>query len=433
VSLYAFIDQEPRRKKIHPHYLTLLFEKLGGGLLQPATAGTHTGMVYPVHLGSPYRLSRDESPNSKSGGIFIYDHLDREALAAIIDNGGYLLIDHIVESYFGRRDMVERLHDGIAEARLDPKRVVLLNGNMISDRRYNSICNELGIDQRAEVIPYNGCFWLVNAHNQARGDDAHDIAARARRAHAALDAEKARKFVSFNGKGRPHRTYVVLRMIKDGYANDGFVSLLGHEADESPSIDKVAAQIRNFPGAEDLRQAIPGFVDSLPLTVDVSREKSRENMALKFVLPWASPDPEFYDKTHFSVVLDTSFSDEGTLFQTPIAYKSFMNFSPFVYFGNRGGLSCLRDLGFESFAPFINEGYDDIEDDNQRLLAAYGEFERLVNLSHAQLNEGVRSIWPKLVHNFNLIHRPGVDAFIEDWNGRVSDRLPEVPKLKSTV
>lgn len=429
MPLHAFIDRDPRRKRVHPHYLTLLFEKMGANLLQECAPGQQTGMFYPIHLGSPYRLNNDASPNSKGGGVFIYDHLDRDALSAITDNGGYLLIDHIVESFFGRQDMVERLHGGIAEAKLDPQRIVLLNGNMISTTRYDAICDDLGIKDQAHVIPFSGCFWLVNAHNQSNAANRLELANRERRAYNALSHEKTRKFVSFNGKGRPHRTYVVLRMIGDGYAKDGYISLLGHEADESPSVEKIAAQIRNFPDATRLSSHIPDFVEKLPLTIDVSREKSRENMALKFVLPWASPDPDFYDQTHFSVVLDTSFSDEGTLFQTPIAYKSFMNFSPFVYFGNKGGLKCLKEIGFESFEPLINESYDDISDDNQRLLAAYSEFERLVNLSHAQLNEGVREIWPKLLHNYNLIHTPGVESFKEDWNARVSSLLPSVSPL----
>lgn len=419
-----YIDRDPLRKKIRPHYLTLLFEKMGQGLMEDCVPGSRDGMFYPVHLGSPYRLARDLSPGAKSGGIFIYDHLNWDAWRAIEDRGGYLLVDHIVESFFGRRDMVERLHEGLATAGIAPSRLVLLNGNLRSAERYEALTAEMGISQKAHVLPYNGCYWLVNAHNRAVDENITTFARRAADAERMLGRKRGKKFVSFNGKGRPHRTYVVLRMLAEGRDRDGFISLLGHESSDSPTVERIAAQIARFPDSEKLTPFIADFVSRLPLSIDVTREDSREGQALKFVLPWASPDPKIYDDTYFSVVLDTSFTDEGTLFHTPIAYKSFMNFSPFVYFGNFRGLKALREMGFRSFAPFIDESYDLIEDDNQRLSAAYAEFDRLASLSHEQLNAGVESIWESLVHNFRLIHRDDQHAFKLDWDERITCKLP---------
>ncbi len=218
-------------------------------------------------------------------------------------------------------------------------------------------------------------------------------------------------------------------MIVDGYKPEGFISLLGHESSDNPSEEQIAKQIKRFPDSARLMPFIEGFIESLPLSIDISREGSREGSKFKSVLPWASPDPDVYDQSYFSVVLDTSFTDIGTLFHTPIAYKSFMNFSPFVYFGNCGGLKALRDIGFRSFSPFINEEYDAIEDDNLRMATAYEEFERLVSLDRAELDRGLLSVWPALEDNYMLIHRPDVRPFIDDWNARVSDRLPEAARL----
>jgi len=393
-------------------------------LLDRVPPGEKDGMFYPLHLGSPYRLSPDNSAQAKAGGIFIYDFLQKDAWKKIEDKGGYLLIDHIVEAFFGRQDMVERFHEGMDLVGLRPERVVLLNGNLLSKQRYDLLADRLGISERAHVIPYNGCFWLINAHNRASDSDGMRIEARAQRAREWIGLDRPKKFVTFNGKGRPHRTYVILRMIADGHKSEGFISLLGHESSDSPSEEQISRQIARFPEAERLMRQIPEFIASLPLSIDISRTSSREGQKFKFTLPWASPDPDIYDQTYFSVVLDTSFTDVGTLFHTPIAYKSFMNFSSFVYFGNCGGLKALRNMGFKSFSPFMNEEYDDIEDDNTRMVVAYREFERLVSLNRDELNRGLLSVWPALEHNYSLIHRPDQRPFLEDWNSRVSDRLP---------
>lgn len=430
MSLPVFIDEDPRNRKVRPNYLPLLFKQMGLGFLARLSPGERDGMFYVLHLGSPYRLSPDNAAKANAGGIFIYDFLDREAWKKIQDRGGYLLIDHIVEAFFGREDMVRRLHEGMEIAGLRPDRVVLLNGNLLSKQRYDLLADQMGISERAHVIPYNGCFWLIKAHNKASGSDATRIAARAQRAKEMLGRDRPKKFVTFNGKGRPHRTYVILRMIADGYKSEGFISLLGHESSENPSEEQIARQISRFPESDRLLAHIPSFVESLPLAIDISRASSREGSKFKSMLPWMSPDPDIYDQTYFSIVLDTSFNDIGTLFHTPIAFKSFMNFSPFVYFGNRGGLRALREIGFRTFSPFINEEYDDIEDDNLRMSLAYAEFERLISLDRAELNRGLESLWPVLEHNYSLTHQLDDETFVQDWNARVSDRLPGAARMR---
>ncbi|MEO6359655.1 MAG: hypothetical protein ABIO43_03650 [Sphingomicrobium sp.] len=429
MPLRVFIDDDPQTRKVHPHYLTLLFEKMGNGLLNRLPPGAEDGMFYPLHLGSPYRLSPDNSSKGNASGIFIYDFLQKDAWRKIEERGGYLLIDHIVEAFFGRQDMVRRFHEGMEIAGLKPDRVVLLNGNLLSKKRYDLLADDLGISERAHVIPYNGCFWLINAHNRAAGHDFARLEARAQRARDMIGRERAKTFVTFNGKGRPHRTYVILRMIADGYKSQGFISLLGHEAADSPSEDQIAAQIGRFPDAERLMPHIRDFLGSLPLTIDISRAGAREGLKFKLLLPWASPNPDIYDQTYFSVVLDTSFNDVGTEFHTPIAFKSFMNLSPFVYFGNYRALKGLRSIGFKTFAPFINENYDDIEDDNLRMAETYREFERLASLGHRELNSGLMDLWPALEHNYSLIHLHSTQAFVDDWNNRVTNLLPGASRL----
>ena len=429
MALPVFLDTDPKTSKYHPHYLPLMFDKMEPGLLERVQPGEYPGMFHPLHLGSPYRLSRESSSKKNGGGLFVYDGLNREAWSKIEAAGGYILIDHIVESFFGRHDMVKALHEGIDEAGLAPSRVVLLNGNLTSAARYSQLADDMGIRDRAHVIPYDGCFWLVKAHNFAQGTKVGPINARADRARALRGRLRPKKFVTFNGKGRPHRTYVILRMMADGYWDDGLISLLGHESDENPTPQAIAAQIVRFPQAERLAPLIADFLERLPLSIDISREGSRNGQALKLVLPWASPDPDCYDQTYFSVVLDTSFSDEGTVFHTPIAYKSYMNFSPFIYFGNAGGLGALREIGFRSFEPFIDEAYDNIVDNKQRMAAAYAQFERLAKMSDADLAYGLETVWDALEHNYDFIHRLDMEEFAKDWNGRLTKALPGAANL----
>jgi len=106
--------------------------------------------------------------------------------------------------------------------------------------------------------------------------------------------------------------------------------------------------------------------------------------------------------TYFSVVNETNFYTTGKRFfnQTgrllsektfkPIACKH-----PFIIVSVPNFLDKVRELGYKTFSPYINEFYDTIIDDNERLHAIILEIERLCNLNDAQLQDflnGVREI-----------------------------------------
>jgi hypothetical protein len=76
-----------------------------------------------------------------------------------------------------------------------------------------------------------------------------------------------------------------------------------------------------------------------------------------------------------------------------------------------GALKLLRELGFKTFSPYIDESYDEIEDTNLRLQAIYAEIVKLSSRSREELHTwywGMRDI---LIHNHNHLlahHRKGL-------------------------
>jgi hypothetical protein len=47
----------------------------------------------------------------------------------------------------------------------------------------------------------------------------------------------------------------------------------------------------------------------------------------------------------------------------------------------------LKELGYKTYAPFIDESYDSIEDDGDRMLAILNEVERLCKMSPKELRK----------------------------------------------
>ena len=66
-------------------------------------------------------------------------------------------------------------------------------------------------------------------------------------------------------------------------------------------------------------------------------------------------------------------------------------------------LHVLKDSGYKTFHPYINEDYDNIEDDELRLVAIADEIERLCGLSDEEWLEIQRELIPRLEHNYQLL------------------------------
>ena len=56
--------------------------------------------------------------------------------------------------------------------------------------------------------------------------------------------------------------------------------------------------------------------------------------------------------------------DKGTIFISEKTWKPIMVGHPFIMVGNKNNLKFLKDLGYKTFDKWIDESYDDIEDEN---------------------------------------------------------------------
>ena len=59
----------------------------------------------------------------------------------------------------------------------------------------------------------------------------------------------------------------------------------------------------------------------------------------------------------------------------------------------------MRDLGFKTFEPFIDESYDQEVDNDKRLLQAYEQVKRLCKMSKEEIHNWYWSMEEILIHN----------------------------------
>lgn len=82
------------------------------------------------------------------------------------------------------------------------------------------------------------------------------------------------------------------------------------------------------------------------------------------------------DASWYSVVGET-ISNNDCFFVTEKTAKPMMAGRPFIMLSGKHTLKHLRDIGFKTFNPVIDESYDLIDDEYERISAAFDSFQKL--------------------------------------------------------
>jgi hypothetical protein len=93
------------------------------------------------------------------------------------------------------------------------------------------------------------------------------------------------------------------------------------------------------------------------------------------------------------------FTDLSECFISEKVFRPIINLQPFLLFGDYGSLRKLKELGFKTFSPFIDESYDMEQDHGKRLLMLRKELLKLNSMPLQEIHDWYYSITDILIHN----------------------------------
>ena len=248
---------------------------------------------------------------------------------------------------------------------------------------------------------------------------------------------KPHKFLFYNNHPKLNRTYNIGLLIKKNLHSYGLMSInMGHDLPNDQARENrfkdVVDQYRNsdnpiiktyYPKTgQDVFQALVNnkeLVQSLkplgkPRWISDDSAKYDSYMAL------GKDTKEHCAKCYFAVVTETKFFhdrvESTTEYNYPVTFNTLyldcITFTekthkfhlakmPFILYAMPGSLKVLREQGYKTFSPYINETYDLIENDEDRSVAIANEIERLCFMSDEWWYETLLELQPRLDHNFN--------------------------------
>jgi hypothetical protein len=210
-------------------------------------------------------------------------------------------------------------------------------------------------------------------------------------------AAKPKNFVCFNRVPRWHRVNLLIALLNKGLVENSYYSFDLHEfkGHGNPSI------------MAPVKKELDRYAHLFPMVLN--RSKDRDNPV--------NLDPDdihYHHNSYFSLVCETVFysgehrslgdiSNEESVFLSEKIYKPLAYRHPFLLVGYPGTLEYLKKLGYRTFHPHINEHYDSIQDDLERMDAIVAEVERLCDQTPEQWQEWQHNVAPIVEHNFKWL------------------------------
>ena len=213
------------------------------------------------------------------------------------------------------------------------------------------------------------------------------------------------KFLSPNNNvsRRLNRTFLLHWALKHKLFEDGLFSFL------SKTINVKWIQDCVLPHYEISTQELKEMESILPHEGLDTKKYSKKD--LDTVVYGPGQVKSWYEQTYLSIVTETS-SFTNTPFISEKSYRPIANLHPFIILGPGGILKSLRKLGFKTFAGFIDESYDDIENDIERFKAIEKEIIRFKSMTQQEIHEWYYSLTDILIYNKNHLRSlQGIDPY----------------------
>lgn len=244
-------------------------------------------------------------------------------------------------------------------------------------------------------------------------------------------------YLSLNHVTSPPRHYrldLIARLIEKNIQHKGLISLHATGHDIVNAIQNPHSKLSDSSKLRISQQLarshdLPWTVDSVSVDGSLSARCGHKEFKL-----WQS--------SLLHVVNETVFYDQK-LHLTEKIFKPIVSKRPFVLVAAPGNLAYLRSYGFQTFDNWIDESYDDIEDNDLRLAAITEQIEKISSLTVKQMQDLKQDM--QLVLDFNKQHfftdfrriivNELVDNFetcVRIWNnGRVDGR--QIPFVIDTT
>lgn len=321
----------------------------------------------------------------------LFRFLNEEYLADLQNGKAYLLLDQSHEGY--QTDWLwDWFHNSCAQFNINPKQIIYITGNTECNIQYNKWTAERGITDKLLPIPY------VHFENVMYDRSCHTVLPTFN-SHIEYKTANLLKIKTYNAlqkRPRSHRAWLFNSLHKSNLVDAG-INSMNYVGPNGSHMQGVSIPTDEYEAFKDLLPIMPPENPN-GYTIDNYSSFDSGDYLSQF-------NEQTMLDTWVTVVSEASFADSDfTCFISEKTFKPIACFHPFIIFGNRHSLAHLRELGYKTFSPWIDETYDDLTTWD-RLNAVVQEIERINNIPLDEKLNWYKGMEEILVHNYETFKR----------------------------
>lgn len=299
------------------------------------------------------------------------------------------------------RDVIVKIHrvlDDFVNTHNDVT-VSYATGASNSETLYQNICASENLTPYIKMMP---CHYLeyVTRVSYPKYDVDYQI------------VNRDKNFLCLNKVNRQHRIDLLELMLRENLINDKcYYSFYDSSNASHGTLDSLSEE--HYPNIKNNTD----LISTLRLNFDVNRVNPVDIRDEDLVL---------FNNTYFSVITETIYygndypftkakchvsNVESGPFVTEKTVKALALKHPFILATVPHTLDVLRDRGYKTFHPYIDETYDTIIDDDLRLECIINEVKRLSSLTDSEWLEWMTNIKPIVEYNYELFFNHTVFSY----------------------
>lgn len=295
----------------------------------------------------------------------------------------YLVISNYAESF---TSVITPIYDVLVQKlEIPAEQIILLTGARDIKSKVVEIAN-------LRKLPTIKLYWTNDIENHLKRAIKNDVFL-----EPTVSNQFSKKYINLNRNWRIHRPAFVSLLIAYNLINDGYVTLI-----ESKTCNWAWEKVWDW------------MIDLHPLFKDIFIEnKNRIISSTPLILDrqssdinpnWHQPSLQpYFLQSYFTIVSETNFYQNTSRFFTEKVFLPIINFHPFLLLAPPNSLDALKELGYKTFHPFIDESYDSMIDDEKRMLAVLIEAKRLCSLNEYEVKEFRSNIIDICKYNYNVL------------------------------
>jgi hypothetical protein len=335
----------------------------------------------------------------------LFSFLKEEYLRDLRLGKAFLLLDQSHEGY--HEDwMFAELHNSCTEYNINPNQLIYVTGNLEESRQYNRWIDTVDATGKMLIVPVAHFEPMINetALNRVRihklpllptVDD-----------HIKYKTEHLEKIKTFNclqKRPRAHRIWMFKELVDNNLLECGISSMNALEYEHTYYMNR-SMDIDDYNRISKYLPMLPPTNEAYEKEVNDFSDQDSGKYQLRF-------NEDLMLDTWVSVISEASFG-EDTCFISEKTFKPIAACHPFILIGNRYSLRNLRDMGYRTFHPFIDETYDEL-DTWERYPAITDAIKKINNLSNNERLEWFKGMRDILEHNLSILKKNSENQTLE--------------------